>query len=87
MSTPTTIKLQIAVSSTDENGQITHSRYFVDMNVISESGEAFGIELFPSTSTASEGSESTGEPLIVPPSEVMPPQDPPRTQVAISLAA
>lgn len=87
MSTPTTVKLQIAVSSTDEKGQTTQSRYFVDVNVVSESGEPVGIELLPSTSTASTGSEGASEPVIVPPSEVMPPQDPPRTQLTISLAA
>lgn len=88
MSTPTTVKFQIAVSSTDENGQAIEKLFFVDMTIASDSGEVIGIELLPTTgSVSSNDNESLAGLQPVPSGEVMPPQDPPRARVAISLAA
>ncbi|MEA2559152.1 MAG: hypothetical protein QOH06_656 [Acidobacteriota bacterium] len=89
MSTPMMVKFQIAVSSKDEDGQATEKIFLVDMTVTSESGEVLGIELLPVviSSNDNESILSTGGPSPVPSGEVMPPQDPPRARVAISMAA
>jgi hypothetical protein len=92
MSTPTTVKFQIAVSSTDENGQAIEKLFLVDMTITSENGEVLGIELVPATNQVSNDNEHEVEaeatdPEIVASSVGMPPQDPPKAQVVISLAA
>ncbi|HEX5718920.1 MAG TPA: hypothetical protein VF179_22350 [Thermoanaerobaculia bacterium] len=87
MSTPTTVKFQIAVSSKDGNGQATEKLFLVDMTVASESGEVIGIELLPTPGTVSNDNESLEGTMVTSKSEVLLPQDPPRAQVAISIAA
>jgi hypothetical protein len=83
MSTPTTVKFQIAVSSTDGNGQAIEKVFLVDMSVEPGSGKVLGIELVPVTTLVSNDNENE----FVASSVGMPPQDPPRAEVAISLAA
>ncbi|HWN41887.1 MAG TPA: hypothetical protein VNW71_06670 [Thermoanaerobaculia bacterium] len=87
MSTPTTVKFQIAVSSTDGNGQAIEKVFLVDMSVESGSGKVLGIELVPSTTLVSGSNDngSIGDGKAQPSGEVMPPKDPPT--VAISIAA
>jgi hypothetical protein len=88
MATPMTVKLQIAVSSTDENGQEIKKLFLVDMNVESESCQVIGIDMGPCTTwVSSNDNESGGGWAPLPSGEVMPPQDPPRAQLSISMAA
>src|SRR5689334_10358203 len=94
MSTPTTVKFQIAVSSADECGQPIDKLFFVDMSVTSEAGDAISIELVPSpveaVSSSNDNETGTGiedGPLPRPLGEVMPPPEPPKVKVAISIAA
>jgi hypothetical protein len=83
MSTPTTVKFRIAVSSTDGNGQTIENVFLVDMSVESESGEVIGVELSPSPTfvSGSNDNESLRDGLLLPSGEVMPPKDPPRVAI------
>jgi hypothetical protein len=78
MSTPTTVKFRIAVSSNGENGLTTEKTYFVEMSlsVESESGEPVSIRLQPVSLSQLEGSDMEPQPADA----VPPPADPPKTQ-------
>lgn len=81
MSTPTTVKFQIAVSSNDENG-LTEKTYFVEMglSVETDSGEPVSIRLEPLPAPPLESSGL----MMVPLDAIPPPEDPPKMKVVIS---
>jgi hypothetical protein len=86
MSTPTTVRFQIVVSSKDENEVITEKRYFVSLGLSVESdGQDVGIQFGPALAESSSQTEtqtSLNQPL--PTGIVMPPEDPPRLFTVIA---
>jgi hypothetical protein len=81
MSTPTTVKFQIAVSANDENGQPCEKLFLVDMNVEAESGEVLGFVVSNDNDSVLQSQMS---PQPVPSGVGMPPQDPPTIEISVA---
>lgn len=88
MSTPSTTCFHFAVSSRNKGGKVSKKRYRLTLGLFSnedESGEAVGVSVKPIRMTSAPALKEINEGTpIMPLSEVMPPQDPPRFSVAIS---
>jgi len=73
MSTPTIVRFQIAVPSTDGSAEATEKVYTLALSLLVEGG----CEDDGRIKVMLAGDESTGDPTLVPPSDVMPPKEPP----------
>lgn len=85
MSTPTTVKFQIVVSSTDQNGLTTDKRYVVSLGLsVTSDGQDVGIEFGPALGDNTSQTPPSLPDQPLPPSVVMPPEDPPRLLTVIA---